>query len=123
MVTLWVIYKVIWIVNSNKVVICVAVYFTYFLFSVNGFAMPSFPQCQTDIHEYTVINSENKKAISVTGTGVESCRIETSGEGLRLFISNLWDYPNLYMGNYMKEVSVESNKSYQIIMFINENKK
>jgi beta-galactosidase len=44
--------------------------------------------------------------ISVHGTGTQACRFDRVGDDDMLIIDDLWDYPDLMWGNYMKLISL-----------------
>jgi beta-galactosidase len=45
-------------------------------------------------------------SITVHGTGTQACRFDRIGKDNHLIINELWDYPDLLWGNYMKLISL-----------------
>jgi hypothetical protein len=50
--------------------------------------------------------TEDGTGISVHGAGTQACRFDRRGDDNMLIINDLWDYPDLLWGNYMKLISL-----------------
>ena len=50
--------------------------------------------------------TEDGTSISVHGAGTQACRFDRIGNDNMLIINDLWDYPDLMWGNYMKSTSL-----------------
>ncbi len=58
------------------------------------------------------------KQLTVLSGGQEGCRIrKEEGKNLVLVINNLWDYPDLNWGNYMREVVIENEFSGHVRLY------
>jgi beta-galactosidase len=52
------------------------------------------------------LSTGDGKSISVHGGGTQACRFDRIDGNNHLIINNLWDYPDLLWGNYMKMISL-----------------
>ncbi len=52
------------------------------------------------------LSTEDGTGISVHGTGTLACQFDRRGGDNQLIINDLWDYPDLMWGNYMKLISL-----------------
>ncbi len=52
------------------------------------------------------LHTDSGRGISVHGTGTQACRFDRVGNDNMLIINDLWDYPDLMWGNYMKLISL-----------------
>lgn len=50
--------------------------------------------------------TEDGTGITVRSAGIKACRFDRTGSDNMLFINDLWDYPDLMWGNYMKLISL-----------------
>jgi len=60
-----------------------------------------------NIYNYALVNSSSGNSLSVVSDGSVGCRVvQKDPDKISLIIDNLWDYPDLLWGNYMKFIRV-----------------
>jgi hypothetical protein len=58
-----------------------------------------------NIYEFNMSTAEGI-SLSVHGEGTQACRFDRIGSSNILIINDLWAYPDLMWGNYMKLISL-----------------
>jgi hypothetical protein len=70
-----------------------------------------------NIYRYTLVNSLSGNALSVVSNGSVGCRVYQNDPGkIILVINNLWDYPDLLWGNYMKLIRVPDKYANEVTL-------
>jgi hypothetical protein len=68
-----------------------------------------------NVYNYTLVNSSSGNALSVVSDGSAGCRIyQDEAQEISLIINNLWDYPDLFWGNYMKLIRVTGHYANRV---------
>ena len=60
-----------------------------------------------NIYSFSLYTADGKN-ITVHGAGTQACRFDQTGGGNTLIINDLWDYPDLMWGNYMKLIPLSA---------------
>ncbi|MCK5463064.1 MAG: hypothetical protein KAI95_08605, partial [Bacteroidales bacterium] len=58
-----------------------------------------------NIYKFNLSTAEGI-SLSVHGEGTQACRFDRRGDDNLLIINDIWDYPDLMWGNYMKLISL-----------------
>lgn len=75
-----------------------------------------------NIYSYSLATA-NGASISVHGDGTQACRFDHTGGNDVLIINDLWDYPDLKWGNYMKLLPLPANFHGHATLSIQPNEK
>ena len=74
-----------------------------------------------NIH-YFSLSTADERGISVFGPGTQACRFDQIEGSNILIINDLWDYPDLMWGNYMKLINFPGFYQGRITLSIQTNK-
>ena len=71
------------------------------------------------VYFYRLTGAGRSKKLTVLSGGMAGCRIQQiKGGDQRLIVDNLWDYPDLGWGNYMREVKIKEEYKGRVTLYI-----
>jgi hypothetical protein len=73
-----------------------------------------------NIYSFSLAN-ENGTGITVRSEGTQACRFDRKGSDNVLIINDLWDYPDLMWGNYMKLINLPGHLHGSATLFLQTN--